>query len=158
MLGGALLLGGNAASAQTPASPPRASLPGNWRRAETLPLWPGQPPGAAGFRPQTLPADWSEAYRINVATPELHVFRPRRPNGISVVAMPGGAYWFVSVANEGAELAPLLTERGITVFVLTYRLPGRAGSPVRMFLCRTRNAQCASSVRRPVGSVSIRRV
>lgn len=38
--------------------------------------------------------------------------------------MPGGAYWFVSVVNEGADLAPLLTRRGYTVFVLSYRLPG----------------------------------
>lgn len=56
--------------------------------------------------------------------PELHVFRPQRSNGRAVLAMPGGAYWFVSVVNEGADLAPLLTERGYTVFVLTYRLPG----------------------------------
>jgi acetyl esterase/lipase len=56
--------------------------------------------------------------------PELQIFRPQRPNGISVIAMPGGAYWFVSVANEGADLAPRLTSRGYTVFVLTYRLPG----------------------------------
>ena len=50
MMGGALLLGGRAWGAEAPASPPRASLPANWRRAETIPLWPGQPPGAAGFR------------------------------------------------------------------------------------------------------------
>lgn len=56
--------------------------------------------------------------------PELHVFRPARPNGRSVLVMPGGAYWFVSVVNEGADLAPKLTSRGYTVFVLTYRLPG----------------------------------
>jgi acetyl esterase/lipase len=38
--------------------------------------------------------------------------------------LPGGAYWFVSVANEGADLATRMTARGFTVFVLTYRLPG----------------------------------
>jgi acetyl esterase/lipase len=56
--------------------------------------------------------------------PELHVFLPERPNGRSLLVMPGGAYWFVSVVNEGAELAPLLTRKGYAVFVLTYRLPG----------------------------------
>src|SRR6185295_9944944 len=34
-----------------------------------------------------------------------------------------------SVVNEGAELAPRLTARGYTVFVLTYRLPGEGWSP-----------------------------
>jgi acetyl esterase/lipase len=52
------------------------------------------------------------------------VFRPARANGHAVLVIPGGAYWFVSVANEGVELAERLTPLGITVFVLTYRLPG----------------------------------
>jgi acetyl esterase/lipase len=38
--------------------------------------------------------------------------------------MAGGAYWLVSVMNEGAEIAPRFTRHGYTVFVLTYRLPG----------------------------------
>lgn len=125
MLGSAMLLAGNVAGeAAESAPPPPLNLPDNWRRAPSLPLWPGAPPGAAGYQAQSLPAGWSAAYRRNVANPELQIFRPRRPNGISVLAMPGGAYWFVSVANEGADLAPRLTSRGFTVFVLTYRLPG----------------------------------
>lgn len=38
--------------------------------------------------------------------------------------IPGGAYWFVSVANEGVDVAARMNALGITVFVLTYRLPG----------------------------------
>jgi len=41
-----------------------------------------------------------------------------------VLAIPGGGYLFVSVQNEGADFAAKLTERGYTVFVLVYRLPG----------------------------------
>ncbi|MEP7311359.1 MAG: alpha/beta hydrolase [Pseudomonadota bacterium] len=104
--------------------PPPIDIPANWGRAATLPLWTGSPPGFKGFRKQPLPPGWSAAYRRNVAMPELQVFRPQRPNGTAVIAMPGGAYWFVSIANEGADLAPRLTALGITVFVLTYRLPG----------------------------------
>jgi acetyl esterase/lipase len=124
MLGSAMLLAGNAAGQDADPPPPPADLPDNWRRAPSLKLWPGVPPGAATYKAQTLPAGWTAAYRRNVAMPELQIFRPGKPNGISVLAMPGGAYWFVSVANEGAELAPRLTSRGFTVFVLTYRLPG----------------------------------
>jgi acetyl esterase/lipase len=126
LLGGTLLLGRNAnALAQEPEPPPPAAeVPANWRRGTTVPLWPGSPPGVAGYRPQPLPAGWSSAYRRNVAIPELQVFRPRHSNGMAVLTMPGGAYWFVSIANEGADLAPRLTARGYTVFVLTYRLPG----------------------------------
>jgi acetyl esterase/lipase len=60
----------------------------------------------------------------NVLKPDLRVFRPARANGHALLVLPGGAYWFVSAANEGAELAGRLTPLGITVFVLTYRLPG----------------------------------
>lgn len=129
LLGGAMALGvGLADAANEPPPPPPVNLPDNWRRAPTLPLWPAAPPGSAGYRAQPLPAGWSAAYRRNVAMPELQVFRPRRPNGMAVLVMPGGAYWFVSVANEGADLAPLLTARGYTVFVLTYRLPAEGWS------------------------------
>ncbi len=151
-LGGAMLLGQRmAAAAEEPAPPPPATLPANWRRAPSIALWPGEPPGFAGYRAQPVPAGWTDAYRRNVAMPQLQVFRPRRPNGIAVLAIPGGAYWFVSVGNEGADLAPRLTSQGYTVFVLTYRLPGegwnaRADVPLQdaqraMRLIRSRAAE-----------------
>jgi len=71
-----------------------------------------------------LPAGWPAPFVANVATPELRIFRPQRPNGQAVLAIPGGGYLFVSVQNEGAEFAAKLNERGYTVFVLVYRLPG----------------------------------
>ena len=113
-----------------PAAPPPSQLPPHWRSAPTIRVWPGAAPGAAQFRPQPLPPDWTEGYLRNIETPLLHVFRPERPNGHAVLVIPGGAYWFVSVVNEGAELAPRLTSLGYTVFVLGYRLPGE-GWPSR---------------------------
>jgi acetyl esterase/lipase len=58
----------------------------------------------------------------------MHVFRPARSNGGAIVIMAGGAYWLVSVMNEGAGIAPRFTQHGYTVFVLTYRLPGEGWS------------------------------
>ncbi len=125
----ALLLSGVEAQEQRrvakltpPPRPPR--LPDAWTAAPTLPLWPAEPPGAADFAPQRLPNDWPAVFVRNIAKPALHVFRPARPDGRAVLVIPGGAYQFVSVANEGAELAERVTPLGITVFVLTYRLPG----------------------------------
>jgi len=103
--------------------PPPKVLPENWKKAPSIALWPGKPPGT-GFKAQTLPPDWTPVFLRNVATPDLRVFRPERPNGHALLVIPGGAYWFVSAANEGAELAPRMTAQGVTVFVLTYRLPG----------------------------------
>ncbi|MGD2167636.1 MAG: alpha/beta hydrolase [Gammaproteobacteria bacterium] len=104
--------------------PPAQTLPEVWTRAEVLPLWPDVPPGGSGFFGQQLPENWPESFVRNTAEPALHVFRPRRPDGRALLVMPGGAYRFVSVANEGIDVATALTPRGITVFVLTYRLPG----------------------------------
>lgn len=133
--------------------PPAIPVPENWRAAARLSLWPGRPPGAESFNPPRPPANWPAAYVRSVVQPELRVFRPVRGNGRAMLVMPGGAYWFVSVVNEGAELAPRLTARGYTVFVLTYRLPGegwaaRADVPLQdaqraMRLIRSRAAQFA---------------
>ena len=114
-----------AAAAPSPAAPARmTALPQAWTDADTVRLWPGDAPGVATFRAQPLPDDWPVGFLRNVRVPELHVFRPSRSNGRAVLVIPGGAYQFVSVVNEGVELAPRLTSLGFTVFVLTYRLPG----------------------------------
>jgi acetyl esterase/lipase len=128
-LGGALLATGALAQDGQPAgtpsrSAPAAALPNSWINAPTVPLWPGEPPGAAGFSPQPLPSDWPAVLLRNVAKPELRVFRPVRANGHGLLVIPGGSYCFVSVVNEGAEVAARMTALGMTVFVLTYRLPG----------------------------------
>jgi acetyl esterase/lipase len=127
-LGCTTLLARASAQESRPAKltpPPRAkALPKSWVEAPSIPIWPGEPPGVAGFAPQSLPSDWPPVFLRNVSKSDLHVFRPTRPNGHALLVVPGGAYQFVSVANEGAELAPRMTALGITVFVLTYRLPG----------------------------------
>jgi acetyl esterase/lipase len=112
------------------AKPAENSLPEAWIRAEVWPLWPGTPPGGGHFAAQPLPADSAPIYVRNVAMPDLHLFRPAQPNGSTVLIIPGGGYRFVSVGNEGVEVAARLTARGFTALVLTYRLPaeGWAGS------------------------------
>ncbi|MCW3837651.1 alpha/beta hydrolase [Sphingomonas canadensis] len=119
-----------AASAALAVSPARAQeypvlppIPDVWRDAEVLPLWPDGPP-SGGFAAKPVPKDWPAPWLRNVERPELHVFRPKRPNGRALLSIPGGAYIFVSILNEGVDVAREMTARGYTVFVLTYRLPG----------------------------------
>jgi acetyl esterase/lipase len=121
-LSGALLATGALAQDRRPGEKP--ALAESWTNAPTIPLWPGKPPGSAGFSPQPLPSDWPPVFLRNVAQPELHVFRPVQANGHALLVIPGGSYSFVSFVNEGAEIAARMTALGMTVFVLTYRLPG----------------------------------
>jgi acetyl esterase/lipase len=107
----------------SPPPTPKA-LPQAWLDAPSIPIWPDEPPAAAGFAPRALPSDWPPVFLRNVSKPDLHVFRPMRPNGHALLVVPGGAYQFVSVANEGVDVGARMTALGMTVFVLTYRLPG----------------------------------
>jgi acetyl esterase/lipase len=59
-----------------------------------------------------------------ITRPRLDIFRPAKPNGAAVILAPGGGYRYVVVDKEGYELARWLRERGVTVYVLFYRLPG----------------------------------
>jgi acetyl esterase/lipase len=127
--GGALVLAQASAQehrrpSELPHLAPARALPPSWTTAATIPLWPGEPPGRAGFAPKPIPADSPVVFLRNIARPDLHVFAPTRPNGQALLVIPGGAYTFVSVANEGVDPAARMTARGFTVFVLTYRLPG----------------------------------
>jgi acetyl esterase/lipase len=54
----------------------------------------------------------------------MAVFRPARPNGGAALIFPGGGYRWVVLDKEGYEMARWLAARGVTVFVLFYRLPG----------------------------------
>jgi acetyl esterase/lipase len=105
------VLGLGAAAAIVPATARAA----RWPAAERLPLWPGLPSGDP-------PSPPLRSLR-GPAVPELGVYRPMRPDGRSVLVIPGGGYGFVSLENEGADVAELLVRVGITAFVLNYRLP-----------------------------------
>lgn len=114
----------SAAAAPLSIPAPPQHLPPAWAKAEVLPLWAAPAPGHEGFRRAELPPGKPEVFLENVESPDLHVFRPDKPNGRALLVIPGGAYKFVSVANEGVAMAERLCPLGYTVFVLTYRLPG----------------------------------
>ena len=131
---GATALAASAARAQqwgdppTPAAgDPKAPL---WPPAESFKLWPaGKTPNAPATLPTPTgtmngPANVRELWLTGVAEPHVGVFRPAKPDGRSVLIIPGGGYRFVSVHNEGIDVATALTAQGITCFVLVYRLPG----------------------------------
>jgi acetyl esterase/lipase len=146
-LGSALLLTGASAQAGQPAMlrsalSPSGGLPDAWVKAPRIPLWPSDPPGAGGFTPQPRPGDWSPLFLNNIVEPDLRVFHPPRSNGHALLVVPGGAYWFISSGNEGVEVARRMNELGTTVFVLTYRLPAKAGRVAPTCLSRMRNVPC----------------
>lgn len=65
---------------------------------------------------------WGTQVVTNVSVPSMEVFRPESPNGTAVVVAPGGGLYALSIKSEGTEVAKWLAARGITAFVLKYRL------------------------------------
>ena len=95
---------------------------------ETIDRWPTIPPRVGEALTETVnqrstdPA-YSDRAILGITRPRLVVFRPTRPNGCAVIITPGGAYRWVVMDKEGYEFARWLAARGITAFVLFYRLP-----------------------------------
>jgi acetyl esterase/lipase len=61
----------------------------------------------------------------HVTNPTLSVFLPdaSKTNGTAVIICPGGGYSYLVVNDEGSNIARELNSKGITAFVLKYRLP-----------------------------------
>ncbi len=85
-----------------------------------IPLWEaGQVPSAVGDGP--------------LDAPFLTVFMPRAgtANGSAVLVAPGGGNIMLMYGSEGAEVAEVFNDWGVTAFVLTYRLSPRYGDDAR---------------------------
>lgn len=65
---------------------------------------------------------WQNDVVTNVSVPTMEVFRPESPNGTSVIIAPGGGLYALSITSEGTDVAKWLNDKGITAFVLKYRL------------------------------------
>ena len=79
-------------------------------------LWPNGAPGAVGTEEQDKP--------------HLEIFRGYGPSPqTAVIVCPGGGYRNLAYLKEGTQIAEWLNLRGITAFVLTYRLSPRYHYP-----------------------------
>ncbi len=67
---------------------------------------------------------WQTQVVTNVSVPTMEVFRPKEgtANGTAVIVAPGGGLYALSIQSEGTDVAKWLNEKGITAFVLKYRL------------------------------------
>lgn len=97
---------------------------------EVIRIWPGQPPGTedwSGAETNTsikLPGESELSMITNVTTPTLTVFRPAigNVNGTAMIVIPGGGFQSLAMDHEGYDVAKWLAARGITAFVLKYRV------------------------------------
>jgi acetyl esterase/lipase len=94
---------------------------------DVIPLYPGMPPGST---PETYPEKayfsklWNTEVVTNVTKPTLTVFKPApgTANGTAIIIAPGGGFMALSITSEGIDVAKYLAAKGVTAFVLKYRL------------------------------------
>jgi acetyl esterase/lipase len=67
---------------------------------------------------------WGDPMARNITTATLTPFLPEpgKANGTAVIVAPGGGFSWLSMGNEGWEVAEALAAQGIAAFVLKYRL------------------------------------
>lgn len=93
------------------------------RAQESIPLYDGPAPGSENW-------DWEEKinetpggrFISDVTTPVLLPFIATEPNGTAVIVAPGGAFHILAIDHEGLQVAEWLNKKGISAFVLKYRL------------------------------------
>jgi acetyl esterase/lipase len=86
------------------------------------------PLGTGHVEGQTAEESWFRqwgdpmARNISKATLTPVLADPEKANGASVIVAPGGGFMWLSMGNEGWEVAQALAAQGINAFVLKYRL------------------------------------
>jgi acetyl esterase/lipase len=94
---------------------------------EVIPLYPGVAPGSTQEsypEKEYFSKTWNTEIVTNVTRPTLTVFKPAAElrNGTAIVICPGGGFMALSINSEGTDVAKYLTSKGVTAFVLKYRL------------------------------------
>src|SRR5580658_7548589 len=94
---------------------------------DVIPLYPGTAPGSTQDNypeKEYFSKSWNTEVVANVTKPTLTVFKPSPElrNGTAAVICPGGGFMALSINSEGIDVAKYLAARGVTAFVLKYRI------------------------------------
>lgn len=95
------------------------------RAQKVIPLYSGAAPGSEKwtYSEKSIKTQGVDIV-YNVSHPTLTVYKPD-PNlstGTAMVVCPGGGFYILVTGSEGQDVVDYLTKKGITVFLLKYRL------------------------------------
>ena len=103
-----------------PAAAPSTVTTERFLHLQTIRIWPAAAPGAKGDTPADVPS-------VTVFKPH-----PGRSKGTAVIVAPGGGYRGLASNLEGRQVADWFAARGVTAFVLNYRLGERYPFPIAL--------------------------
>lgn len=117
-------------------------------------LYEGKPKGSESWT-------WDEAVSeknmfnskvvYNVVRPSITAYIPENPNGTAIVVAPGGAFHTLSIDSEGIDVAKWLNAKGITAFVLKYRVARSfTDDPVKELMGKMQNFKILDEENAPI--------
>lgn len=98
---------------------------------QVIPLYDGEIPNAKPCNEKDhefIDTSWNKAGLLivdHITKPTLTVYEPSgdKRTGTAVIICPGGGYGVLAAGHEGADVAKVFNDAGVTAFVLRYRLP-----------------------------------
>jgi acetyl esterase/lipase len=116
-----MMVMGIAAAAPPPRGPPPAVPAAAPPEPDAIALYPDSKATAASEQWMKFAGDYAVR---NVTRPTLTPFLPKagKATGEAVIVAPGGAFLLLAMDLEGWSVARALADRGITAFVLKYRV------------------------------------
>jgi acetyl esterase/lipase len=93
---------------------------------KVIQLYSAAAPGSENwtYNEQEYKPGTNDALVYNVSHPTLTVYPadPSTANGTAIIVCPGGGFYILAIKHEGTDVAHWLNQKGITVFILKYRL------------------------------------
>lgn len=93
---------------------------------KVIQLYNGAAPGSESwtYNEQVYKPETKEVLVYNVSHPTLTVYPadPSKATGTAVIVCPGGGFYILAIEHEGTDVAHWLNQKGVTVFLLKYRL------------------------------------
>ncbi|MCK9212677.1 MAG: alpha/beta hydrolase [Ignavibacteriaceae bacterium] len=92
---------------------------------EIILLYPNGVPGLNGEEIQEDSKTTDGITRVkDITQPALYLYKPKeKTSDAAVIICPGGGYSILAIDHEGYDIAKWFNERGVTAFILKYRLP-----------------------------------
>lgn len=89
---------------------------------KVIQLYNGAAPGSEQWTYNEQQDSTGTVYNVSHPTLTLYPADPLKATGTAIIVCPGGGFYILAMGHEGTEVAHWLNEKGVTVFILKYRL------------------------------------